>query len=170
MPSVWAGVSADSSLRYHFERAHHFVGGVLKKMAVPDVSAGIALETDDDASHGFGISLHCVLPPALARRWQHGSSPEVEVSGEEILIGVEALPVEDLKADQMQMDGMNVAGGVGEAPDLHGIELRALGDGLMPAGSVEEHEHALRCCVHVLAQDHEAGSDAGGLGYRLDGA
>ena len=68
-------LQGNSGLPHHFKRAHHLVRGMLKQMAVPDVFTRIALETDNDASHGFGIRLHCILPAALSwRRWGRGSA------------------------------------------------------------------------------------------------
>ena len=127
---------ARSGPGHDFKGTHHLVGGMFEQMAVPDVSAGITLETDDDPSDGFGIGLHCVFPSALAGRGQGWRSAIVELAGQQVFIGIEALAVEDLEADQMEMDGMNVAGGVGEAPYLYRIELGALGDGLVPASGV----------------------------------
>ena len=67
----------------------------------------------------------------------------------QVLAGVEGAAVEDLEAHEVEVHGVGVFGEVDELPDLGGVEFGGLGDGLVPALAVEEHDHrtlpALSC-------------------------
>ena len=75
-----------------------------------------------------------------------------------IVEGVEAAAVEDLEADQVEMDGVGVVGEVDELPDLGGVEDGLFGDGLVPGGVVEQHAHGALHVVHVLVEGEAAGA------------
>src|SRR6185312_10933706 len=112
--------SAGSS--HDLVRPHHFVGFMFEDVAVPDVSSGIRLEGNDDASGSSGRTLHHVFPAHFVRLGRHGWAGVAEgqrVAGE-IVLDAEAASIEDLEADHVQVDGVGVMGEVGEAPDFGG--------------------------------------------------
>ena len=65
---------------------------------------------------------------------------------------------------------MKVIGEIDELPDFGGIELRGLGDGLVPVLAVEQHEHGIADLVAVFVEGDGSGGYGGGLGDAVDGA
>src|SRR5271156_3893528 len=105
--------------RDDFVRAHHLVVLVLEQMAMPDVTVGEALEARDDPCDHSGIGADGVLPAGFVRIGRRGGSEIADRSMLLIVEHVERAAVENLKANQMQMDGMRVLGEVDEVPDFH---------------------------------------------------
>ena len=86
---------------------------------MPDVAAGITLEPNNNASYRFRIGLDGIFPSAVTGWGRRGYSYVIELSRQEVFIGVEALAIEDLKADKVQVDWVYVRSGVGETPDFN---------------------------------------------------
>jgi hypothetical protein len=70
----------------------------------------------------------------------------------------------------VEVHGVGVFGEVDELPDLGGVELGSLGDGLVPVLAVEQHDHGASDVVLVFVEGDGAGGDGGGLLQRGDGA
>ena len=152
----------------HLNRSHHFVVFVFEDMAVPDVAAGVSVEGDDDACDHGGVGAYRIFPSHFFGRGGLGGSEEVQRALGLIFKGVERAAVEDLEADQMQVDGVGVVGEVDELPYLRGVEDGLLGDGGVPWGVVEQHAHRVLEHVHALVEGESAGAGGGGLGDALD--
>src|ERR1700733_4200741 len=63
----------------------------------------------------------------------HGTTGEDELAG--LLVGenIEGLAIQHLKLDEVDVQGMDVGGGVDESPDLGAAGLWIFGDGFVPA-------------------------------------
>src|SRR3984957_9639720 len=91
------------------------------------------IELRDDACHISRIGLDRIFPRwAFVRFRGPGNSGENQFARLHVSLRVERLSIQNLKLNQMDMDGMNIAGGVGERPDLHGSGLRIFCDGVIP--------------------------------------
>ena len=101
--------------------------------------------------------------PASTRRGRDCVADEAELSRGLVGKGVKPSPVQNLKADQMEMDGMRVIRQVDERPDLGGIEHRSFRNWIVPVLAVKQHLH--RFCDHIvdLAEREQAGLDGRGL-------
>ena len=87
-------------------------------MAVPDVAAGVSGKRNDDAGYGFGMGFDGVFPAAFVRLRPRSVADVLKLLVVEEVVHVEGVAIENLETDQVQMDGMNILGGIDEAPDL----------------------------------------------------
>ena len=74
----------------------------------------------------------------------------------QVLVGVEELTLEDLKAHEVQVDRVRVLGHVEKLPHLHRAELRLLRHGVVPVRAVEQHQHPVRGRVVVVVERQPA--------------
>jgi hypothetical protein len=136
-------------------RAHHFVVFMLEDVAMPDVAAGVAVETDDDAGDHAGFGAHCVLPPCFRRIGRDRVARELQLVFADVGEGLKTAAVEDLKFDEMQMDGMRIVGGIDQIPDFDRIKERIFGDGHVPGRVVKEHfDWVLHQVVNFIERKH----------------
>ena len=81
-------------------------------MAVPHIASGKAIEGHNNPRHHSRMGLYRVFPAGLARIGRFRRSHKVQLT-----LGLEqprlvGLTVEDLEADQVQMNGMRIVGGI----------------------------------------------------------
>jgi len=136
---------------------------------MPDVSSGIAVEGDDDARHHAGIGADGVLPAHFIRLGRPGGAGVTERAFRLEFEGIEAAAVENLEADQMQVNGVRVVGEVEELPYLRSVEDGLFGDGRVPRGVVEQHAHRALHVVHALVEGETASFNGTRFGEALDG-
>ncbi len=82
---------------------------------------------------------------------------------------VEGAAVENLEADEMQVDGVGIFSEIHQLPDFGGVEDGFLGDGRVPRGLVEQHAHGLLHLVHLFVEGEAAGLDGLRFGRARDG-
>src|SRR5580658_11225811 len=99
-----------------------------------------------------------------------GGADVVEFSVVEEIIDIEGAAVEQLKTDQVQMDGVQILRGVDQFPNLDGIEPRRLGYLVMPVLAVEQHQHDAGLGVHIFVERQPASLYRRALGDALDDA
>src|ERR1700733_1279895 len=122
--------------------AHHLVVFVFQNVAMPDVAEFVAglgygsrgeIELRDDASDIARICLNRILPGrALVRFGGHWDAGINDFAAVEVSFGVEGLPIKNLELYLMDVHRMDVAGGVGEGPDLHRAGFWVFCDGIVP--------------------------------------
>ena len=125
------------------EGPHHVVVFMLDDVAVEDVLAGEVLKANEESEHVAGVDDGCIFPSGLAGGWWAGDADELEAALDEGSV-VEALALEDLELNQMEMHGVGVVGGVDETPLLDGVEAGKFGDGLVVAFAIDEHAGTFR--------------------------
>src|SRR5277367_1576718 len=107
-------------------------------------SSGGKIELRDDARDISSVGFDRVFPGgALVGFGWHGDAGENHFSVLQVGLGVEWLAIEHLELHLMQVDGMYVAGGVGEGPDFHGSSFRVFGDGIVPVFLAEQSDHGV---------------------------
>src|SRR4051812_15768329 len=93
---------------------------------MPDVTANIPFESHNNARDHLRVRANGILPTGLIRFGrQHGAGIS-NPPGPEVKRLVEATPIEELEADQMQVDRMRVLSGIDQFPDFDRIDYRAL--------------------------------------------
>ncbi len=115
---------------------------MLEYVAVPDVAEFIPgidlgsrreIEARDDSRDVAGIGFDRVFPGgAFVRFRRHGNAGENQLASLHVGLHIEGLTIQYLKLDQVNVHGMDVAGGVGEGPDFHGAGFGIFGDGIVP--------------------------------------
>ena len=130
---------------------------------MPDVAAGIALEGDDDSSHGLALTRAVSFQPISFGSGGVAGSVYRSVPVDHVLESVKAPAIENLKAHQVQVNGVHIVGEVHEFPDFRGIEHRFLGDGHMPRRLVQQHPHGFGYPLQLLVQCEPSSLDGGGL-------
>ncbi len=138
--------------------AHHIVGFVLKDVAVVKVFSGEALELDDDAGYGARGALDGIFPAHLVGSGRLRLSLKQHLLGLEVLEDIERAAIEDLEADEVQMHGVRC------------LQFGCLGDGLVPALAVDEHQHGALVVVLIVMKGQRTGCCGLRLGNTLDGA
>jgi hypothetical protein len=102
----------------HFIGPHHLVVFVLEDVAVPNIAARIAFEAGDNPRHHLRVGAHGVFPSGFTRIGRQGGSNVLELALHKIVQSIEGTAVENLKADQVEVDGMNIFSEVDQAPDF----------------------------------------------------
>src|SRR5579862_1062723 len=133
--------SGATTLRWsnHFERPHHFIVLMFNNVTVPDVSAGVSLESNDDARDHRWLRADRIFPSRLARIGRHGQAQAGKLFRPHISRRVESLSIENQKTHHMQMDGMGIVGEVDQIPDLDRIERGIFGYRRIPMRVVQQH-------------------------------
>ena len=122
---------------------------------MPDVAAGIAVEADDDAGDHAGLGADGIFPSCFGRFGGYGLAGEFQLFFAEVGEGLETATVENLKFDEMKMDGMRIVRGIDQVPDFDGIEKRIFGDRHMPGRIVEQHlDRVLYQVVYFVEREH----------------
>jgi hypothetical protein len=105
----------------HLIRPHHLIVLVLQHVAMPDVAPCISFERHDNARDHARVGARRVLPSGFGRfrrRRRARISQRILVLISE---GVQTAAIQDLKTDQMKMDGVRIVGQIDQAPDFHRI-------------------------------------------------
>src|SRR5581483_1391081 len=141
-----------SLTRDYLVGTHHFVVAMFENVAMPHVAAGESFKAHDDARNHAGIGAHGILPTCLVRLGRNSGASESE--DVLVLIGksIEAPAIENLKSNEMEMNGMGVVGQVHQIPYLHRIEGGIFSDGRRPSGVVQEHEDGILNQIVDLGQ------------------
>ena len=106
---------------------------------MPNVASRIAFKPHNNSSDHSGVSLHRVFPTGFCRvgtaRAGHGNSIHAM---ELVSVAVRRAAVENLKSNQVKMDGMRVIRGVDQAPDFGAADDGVLGDRHVPMRVVQQ--------------------------------
>ena len=100
------------------------------------------VKTHNDSRDVSGIGLDGVLASGtFVAFWSHWPTSEDEFAG--LLVGrdIEGLAIQYLKLHEVNMQGMNVACGVDEGPDLGAASLGIFGDGLVPSSVAQQADN-----------------------------
>ena len=74
---------------------------MFEHVAVPHVSSGIALETDDNSGHHIGVDAHGIFPAGLGGLGRFGRTSITDLTRNLEPFAVKMPPVEDLEANQV---------------------------------------------------------------------
>ena len=129
---------------------------MLEDVAVPHVSARKSFERDDDAGEHPGVRAHCVFPSGFAWIGRDSRADEFEFVSFQIGSSIELLPVENLEANQMEVDGVRIIRRINKRPDLGRIQQGFLCNWLAPVGGVQQHDYRLVDAIYVLIEGEQA--------------
>ena len=143
----------------NFVRAHHLAVLVFEIVTVPYVTALVAFEMNDDTRDGFRFGAYGIFPSHFVGvGWREGAEV-VKFAAACICESLEGAAIEDLEADEMEMDRMNVVSEIHQVPNLSGVEDGLFGYRLMPVGAVEEHQHSITGVSVIFVERKRTGTD-----------
>jgi hypothetical protein len=103
---IWLTLEANQLRGWQgFVGPHHFVVLMFQDVAVPDVAAGEALKGDKNACNHARVGADGVFPPALEGLGRLPGPGEAQRSLGLEVDAIEAAAIENLKADEVQMNG-----------------------------------------------------------------
>src|ERR1700722_18992054 len=101
-------------------------------MTMPHIAAHVSFEANDDPRAHLGMRLYRVLPSGFVRIGGNRRAGVPEFARGQVCERVVLAPIQDLKANQMQVDGMGVVRWIDDAPDLYRIQHRLFAYRMMP--------------------------------------